>query len=604
MATYYRWRKRSYSYSYKETMMPTGTNYIASKYGNSMYYISGYNPGEGLPSINSDGTADFSNANELTIPNYTVNPGIGYYALIRNPTTFYYFTGSNTLMYQSGQFILSNISAARTYTIEQEFSADETYVYSDNALAYPNGGVSGSYYYDQRTTITSPTAPTGLAYPNPVTSTTVTVTWNQAASNVPDYQVDKYEVSRFTDKEGSWHVVGETSNRQMIAAMPTGATSIQFRVRAKDTNGQYGNYVTGETVMILQLPTIAVPAQSMQGQDITINWTAVDTATGYTLQRKADTDDDWVEVYSGNALTFTETVGSWTSVQYRVQGTFSSGAGGWITSVSIPIVSSSALVISGQNEDLGTLTEDVHYSISTDTGNEIHIDTYFNEVLVNSQDVADAASMKISIFDLPIGDGKIKIVASVNNDDSSVSMTRIWQYNKTPISFPNSGAIATAMENGQVRFPITLAEAVRVPEHLGGSLAEMLNSLSQYTTGGLKIETGNYIGTGTHGADNPNTITAIFKPKFAIIYFDFEDTYLKSGMGIITPFHYMGTYSSSYGSGSTFTTVGPASISGNAISWHTIYSYSASSNGITWNSSSPATQFNQEGVTYHYIVIG
>ena len=83
--------------------------------------------------------------------------------------------------------------------------------------------------------------------------------------------------------------------------------SIQFRVRAQDSNGLWSSYTTGTVSNILFAPTLTVPSIAMQGQDIQVNWTTLDGATSYNLQRKSSADDDWVQVYSGNALTFTET---------------------------------------------------------------------------------------------------------------------------------------------------------------------------------------------------------------------------------------------------------------------------------------------------------
>ena len=104
----------------------------------------------------------------------------------------------------------------------------------------------------------------------------------------------------------------------------------------------------------------------IQGHSATISWGAIDGADSYTLQRKANTDADWTQVYSGADLSYTETVGTWTSLQYRVQAVFDGTPGGWATSDPIQIVSASALVISGQDGDLGTLVNDVPYSISSD----------------------------------------------------------------------------------------------------------------------------------------------------------------------------------------------------------------------------------------------
>ena len=338
------------------------------------------------------------------------------------------------------------------------------YVYSMNNSAYPNGDIDTDkdYYYDQRTTVTSPTAPSGLTCPNPITTSSATVSWSAATSNVPDYPVDLYELSYSTNGGSSWTVAGTTAGTSLEVNIPAGTTSIQFRVRARDSNGQWGSYVTGTASQVLLAPTLTVPQMLMQGQQATINWTAIEGADSYTLQRKANTDSDWVQVYSGTALTFSETAGTWTSVQYRVQAVFDSTPGGWATSAEIPVVSASALVISGQDGDLGTLVNDVPYSISTDTGNQITATVRVNGSLLFSGTVVSGAAMAIPVLDLPTGDGTIVIEASVMSGSSMVTAMRTWTYDKTISGFANHGSTAKLQKDGKYIWPDTIAEAVRM----------------------------------------------------------------------------------------------------------------------------------------------
>lgn len=386
--------------------------------------------------------------------------------------------GGDYFRYSEDSNSLVGVSSSATEYVLTVNKVFDTYVYSTDASAYPNGGTQGSYYYDQRTTITSPTAPTNLQYPNPITTPNVTVSWGAATSNVPEYSVSSYEVSYSINGGSSWTVAGTTAATNLSVALPTDTTSVQFRVRAQDSNGQWGTYVTGTASNAFLAPTLTVPSLSMQGQDITVNWTAIPGADSYTLQRKADTDPDWVQVSSGPNLTFTETVGSWTSVQYQVQAVFSSGAGGWATSASIPVVSASALVISGTDGNLGTLTADVPYTISSDAGNPITLTRTVNGVLVASATVQNGFAYNIPVMDLPTGTGTIVITATVQATGGQVSTSRTWAYTKTPVRFPNTGSTAQLQQEGQNVFPATLAECVRVNPALGGSLDKALDFLS------------------------------------------------------------------------------------------------------------------------------
>lgn len=459
MATYYRWRKSTVIYAIRDGTETTG-------YGNFNYieYSPDYDFNESTGEIisNDRNGVTWRNGLETHIPQGSaVKTGAWTKA-----TQWEYATQDVTIKctgsssrkrwdVTSGQLI-SRTSYATMGTFVE-------YVYSTSSSAYPNGGVSGSYYYDQRTTVTSPTAPSGLNTPNPITTPSITVSWTAATSNVPDYPVNRYELSYSVNGGSSWTVAGTTASTSMEVYIPSVATSILFRVRARDSNSQWSDYVTSSTTIPVFLPpTLTVPSLAMQGQQVTINWTAIEGADSYKLQRKANTDTDWTQVYSGTALTFSETAGTWTTVQYRVQAVFDGTPGGWATSAEIPVVSASALVISGQDGDLGTLVNDVPYSISTDTGNQITATVRVNGSLLFSGTVVSGAPSAIPVLDLPTGDGTIVISASVQASSGTVSATRAWTYDKTISGFANHGSTAKLQKDGKYIWPDTIAEAVRM----------------------------------------------------------------------------------------------------------------------------------------------
>lgn len=358
------------------------------------------------------------------------------------------------------------------------------YVYSTSSSAYPNGGIQGAYYYDQRTTVTSPTAPTGLTYPNPITTPSVTVSWDEATSNT-DYPVDHYTLTYRTENSGAWsHFGNETANlppdtTSYQVKVPTGVTQIMLKVQAWDTNNRGSDGCIGPLVPVLIAPTLTVPQMVMQGQQATISWSAIEGADSYTLQRKANTDADWTQVYSGANLSYTETVGTWTSLQYRVQAVFDGTPGGWATSDPIQIVSASALVISGQYGDLGTLTSDVPYSISSDqTSPTIDVTVEVNGGEYASFQATSGQTYKVGVLDLPTGTGSIVITASTEVSSSPVTVTRTWTYSKTATSFPAAGSVAQLTQEGAVIWPKTLDEAVRAAMNpWGGNLGTALNLL-------------------------------------------------------------------------------------------------------------------------------
>lgn len=481
MATYYRWRKSAL----KEVLSLSNTYNSNAFFGVgeippiTVYFSSSYTIKTGIITLTNPSSEALQTSQGWSTGNY--------YFMFGASSASSVYKGSNAAInpynvepYPNRWRVHSG--TVYRYTTKTESGEVVGYVYSTSPNAYPNSGVAGSYYYDQRTTITSPTAPTGLTYPNPITTPKVAVSWDAATSNVPSYSIHQYELSYSADGGKTWPWTSMSAQTSTTTLVPAGATTLQIRIRAQDTNGAWSDYTTGENVTILLAPTITVPSLAMQGQDITVNWTAVDTATSYTLQRKSDTDDDWVEMYSGSNLTFTETVGTWTTVKYQVQAVFSSGAGAWATSANIPVVSASALVISGQDGDLGTLTKDVPYTVSSDTGNPITLTRTVNGVLVASLTVENGFAYNIPVMDLPTGTGTIVISATVQASGGPVSASRTWTYTKAAFSFPGTGSTAQLQKEGKNVFPATLAECVRAGKLWGGSLDKALEMLGNAVT--------------------------------------------------------------------------------------------------------------------------
>lgn len=567
MATYYKWRQSTVSYGLtrKEDYDPSENYILDNTVSEVMFYSKNYTvDGENiiLQDPSSIDVGDQPNR-RYTIPS-------GYYFMFGKSSQNYVFRSfsSSTIHAAAGNndWFLDSGSCSR-YEVNPKPVAGTfaSYVYSTNSSAYPNDGVQGEYYYGSRTTVTSPTAPGNLTYPSPATTPTVTVGWGAATSNT-DYPVDSYEVSYAINGGSSWMTAGTTAETSMNVTIPEDATSIQFRVRAKDSNGQWGEYQTGSAVAVYLTPNLTAPNLAMQGQNITINWTESLGATGYIVQRKSNTDGDWVQVYSGGALTFTEAVGPWSSVQYRVQAVFSGGTSGWATSAAIQVVSSSSLVISGQNGDLGTLVNDVPYTISTDTGNQITVKTTVNGATIFEGQVAGGTAKAIPVLDLVCGSGPIVIEATVQTSSGPVSAVRSWTYNKAAMTFPNAGCPSQLERNGKTIWPKTLAECVRIPG--GRTLDQVMGFPAQafYTT---------YTGTGTSGSGNQTHLAVPFKPQaLAILDGNTGDAVL-----MVRP--------------------GTKVMNGNTsltVAW--------SDTGVSWYSTNASNQLNATGTAYHVVVFG
>lgn len=237
------------------------------------------------------------------------------------------------------------------------------------------------------------------------------------------------------------------------------------------------------TVVLYPSPSpITVPSVSMQGQSINVSWSSVDGADSYILQRKADSGE-WEQVYAGADLTFTDTAGSWSTVQYQVCGVFDGVNGAFAQSEIITVVPASALVVSGTDGDLGTITSDVSYFVATDSGNSISLTLTVNGAQFFSGSVGTSYASSIPVMDLPTGTNTIVITATVQTSSDPVTVTRTWTYTKVAQTFPGSGGVAALSQDGQPIFPQTLAEAVKaIGGPWGGNLSSALNKLAMAAT--------------------------------------------------------------------------------------------------------------------------
>ena len=613
MATYYRWRKSEIGYE-------ANLNEIAS---NRIFVVrpsetGAYRAGSSY-TINSDGrfeinstqsgiknAKDLREGNYYLVTSYEIEDSDGTLDVTlstSNGTTYLLYVYMNAGNYANGSLYTGTATAT-----QGDFLG---YISSESPDAYPQDGVSGNYWYSDRTAITvSPPSSISVSPNPPKGGSNVSVSWGAASSG--GGAISNYELSKRLDG-GGWTVVGTYGGSTRTDSVPVakGTETIAFRVRAKDENGYWSDYKTSgaytvknnaapgapgsitvpETVYggketeiswaaasdpdgnlsgyILErqtdggswsqrykgaglsyadtvpfgtasvcyrvkaydaenlssgyttsptrsvvnapdVPVLTVPELAMEGQTVPVSWTAATHAAGYTLERKASTDADWTQVYSGQALSFSETAGAWTAVQYRVKATGEEADSAWATSGEIPVVSASALVISGQDGDLGTLVNDVPYSVSSDTGNQISLELRVNGALWTALEVSSGYAQSIPVIDLPTGAGTIDILATVQASTGAVSAARAWTYTKTPVTTSAGPCDVVEWQDaaGAVKFPVTLAEAVRIP---GGM------TLDQVTQFPAQICTGSYVGTGTYGASNPNTLAFPTRPLVVFI---------------------------------------------------------------------------------------
>lgn len=319
MATYYRWNQNTIGYEeYSVASYRVGDTITINGYylitivryhvGNRNFVldeIGGYrHPEQGEVNFNSGYMMTFADS---IVAGTTVN-------------NIYKANGSGRIGWGNSSMYKVESGSLTKYGVRAISGSFQSYVYSISSSTYPTNGQSGSYWYNNQTTVTSPTNPSQISYPSTINTLSTTITWQPATSNT-SYPVSRYELSYSTNGGSSWQVAGTTTETtyQFGISSPE-VTQIQFRVRAMDTNSQYSDYVTGSNSTVQYVPAnppvLVLPDNAKLGDTITISWNSVIDATNYILQRKVD-GGEWTQIYSGANLSTTNLVDN-LGISYRI----------------------------------------------------------------------------------------------------------------------------------------------------------------------------------------------------------------------------------------------------------------------------------------------
>ena len=114
-----------------------------------------------------------------------------------------------------------------------------------------------------------------------------------------------------------------------------------------------------------------------------------------------------------------------------------------------------------------------------------------------------------------------------------------------------------------------------------------------------KFQSGSYVGTGTSGEDNPNTLEFDFQPNIIIIVSNSEGAAPNSTSGGIAPWFFVRPWNRTnrlfIGNSSRYSCYTYVTWLDNGVSW-----YAQHGDGTL----SPANQLNKEGNTYYYYAFG
>lgn len=238
-------------------------------------------------------------------------------------------------------------------------------------------------------TNTAPTAPSSISVPSSIQGgSTITVSWG--ASTDKESNLEGYILERSTDGGKSWSQIYQGSSRSTTNTVAFGTASVMYRVKAYDSEGLSSAYKTSGQVTVINNnaptspPSITVPNTVLGGATLTVTWGAASdqdgNLAGYSLEREVDGSGQWSVVYTGNTLSYTDTITKgWASVKYRVRAYDTNNAySGYVTSPSRPVNNNTAPEIactSPSGSNLGTKDAGftVSYTVSDVDGDEVSV---------------------------------------------------------------------------------------------------------------------------------------------------------------------------------------------------------------------------------------
>lgn len=460
--------------------------------------------------------------------------------------------------------------------------------------SYPSDGVQGSYWYTYQGS--DNIDPSACSIPSTINGgTAITITVTPGSGKVYGGTVSyQYQVKLGS---GAWTTIATTSATTRSYTVPYGTASIQVRVRAQDNIGFTSTtYVTSSSVTVINNQPPTAPGSInvtgvVAGQQATITLTAATdpdgTIASYIYERSVD-GSAWQQIANVNSLTQTDTISAdWGTVAYRACAVDDDGASGPYVTSSTTVVNSGWVIISGPAADMGSQPKPFDFVFSVSVTGQASIDSINAVVLLDGENIYTGTpnsgvevSIPIDTRLLAAGEHTVEVQAT---KESYPEANGNYTFNVPAITLPDGGR-AEMFQNpeGDVVFPYTLARLVIGKG--GKDLNELLGD-------NVKIQAGNYVGTGTFGADNPNSLTFGFEPKIVFL--------VSVGQrNIATPYVWGSPSftilesSASFGVGNGTLTMksDPVSINGSIMSWY--------------SDTAARRQLNEADVSYYWVAIG
>lgn len=330
MGTYYRWRKSSVKY---EADFRYTAQCFTDDSEKRLPYTLSYSSSYELHGNKIELTEPITKVNLTSVgPRYTIPPNryfifdvpfvndrIMFKTDSENRYATVFIVGDYVPRHYAAHVLTTNIrddyttAVLPTANIVAKPDAEIGFVYSTSSGTYPNGGESGGYYYDQRTSVTSLTNPTSITFGTPKAGESLTITAG-ASTDVVGSGSLTYVFNRKIDN-GSWTQVATTYNKTITDGVPGSGEYINYQVKARDKNGVESYYTTGtkkpiEYPILITDPGIPQYKYPISGKEMLVTWdpSAVPEKTPltYIVEKQIDSEP-WSEVarVSENSYTFT-----------------------------------------------------------------------------------------------------------------------------------------------------------------------------------------------------------------------------------------------------------------------------------------------------------
>lgn len=520
---------------------------------------------------------------------YEMAPGNTYYQFVSGSRKSDVFAcasvnAGTTLTRNLGNVSFSPNDVEIMTAKRRNLGTNPTTVSNSASSTYPQDGISGNYWYTYQGQDVIDATAVGYSNQAPMGGQPITI---NVTPRTPTYGGTIRYTYQVQLSGGAWQTISSNNTATSLQyTIPAGTTSFAARVRASDTWGfSSSDYTTGATLSVTNnLPPSAPDGITigdvLGGQQCTITWGAATDSDGtidhYELERQVDNGDTWTQIFSGNALTYSDTINSeWATVNYRVRAVDDDAEPGPYTTGTMKTVNAGWLYFSGPAADMGDKPApfDFVFSIGSTTEGvtDISVEVLLDDEIIytGTPDAAEQVSVHIDTRLMFAGEHVLVITAEKQN---LLGLNQECTFTVPAVTLPDGGRMVQLYnDEGQAVFPLTLGRAVI------GKGGEDVNEILD------RVFSGTYTGTGTSGSQNPCQLRLSFVPRFMFVYSNAP----ASGWWVRT------ADATTSAQGTMETTGGTAT-----VTWDN------DNMTLSWYAASAAVQLNASGTVYGYMIIG